>query len=499
MAFDLLAENQLKKESVEVKIIRNFSFLTLSQAGEKVINFLLIVILARFLGVEEYGVYALAVSFVGMFGNLFDGGLNFLITREIASSGKNDAVFFRQALSLKIIIGAIVFAGLSVAAISMQYDARVVYSIILFATATLIVSFSNAFRAVFVGRERMEFDGGMAVLYRLLALAGVFFLLLAGMSFPHLMLPYIISALIVLILSYYFQARMFPAIRSSEYLNIKKIELFKQAMPFAIGAVMSEVYFNVDSVMLSKLSDIKTVGNYNAAYRLVFAGLLLANGLSLAAYPYFAKAWKEDKYNVYKTFNLIFKLLLIISLPVSFVVAFFANNVTVFVFGSKFYESGHILQILIWTLIPLYLYHITGRTLEAIGEQRFVAKTMVVSVVGNIILNIILIPSFGAKGAAIATLISTSFILLAHLLFISKKLGFPQILDTIYKIILPFLGCAAALVIADKYWTWQVAAIFSFLVYIFLLYLLKGVTANEFDVLRGRERQGSEVRVKMGE
>ncbi|MBI3754578.1 MAG: oligosaccharide flippase family protein, partial [Deltaproteobacteria bacterium] len=160
-----------------MKIIRNFSFLTLSQIGEKIFNFLLVIVLARYLGVEEYGVYALAISFVGMFGNLFDGGLNFLLTREIASYGRNDALFFRQTLLLKVIVGTAVFAGLIVAAIGMQYEARVVYSIILFAAATLIVSFSNTFRAVFMGHERMEFEGGIAVFYRFFVFVGVFFLL----------------------------------------------------------------------------------------------------------------------------------------------------------------------------------------------------------------------------------------------------------------------------------------------------------------------------------
>ncbi len=493
MAFDLLAEKTIIK-GIEVKIIRNFSFLTLSQAGEKAVNFLLIVILARYLGVEEYGIYALAISFVGMFGNLFDGGLNFLLTREIASSGRNEAVFFTQTLLLKIIIGVIVFIGLIAAAFAMQYNTKIFFTIALFAVAALIVSFSNTFRAVFIGNERMEFEGGLAVLYRFLALIGIFFLLKAGISFPALILPHTAAALIVLSLSYYLQRKIFPLVKSAGYLNIRKLEIFKQAAPFAVGAVMSEMYFNIDSVMLSKLGDIKTVGNYNAAYRLVFAGLLLANGLSLAVYPYFAKVWKQDKSHVFRVFNFIFKLLLIISLPVSFVVAFLANDIIVFVFGGKFYASGPILQILGWTLIPLYLYHITGRTLEAIGEQGFVARTMVVGVVSNIVLNAILIPTLGARGAAIATLISTSLILLAHLVFISKKIGAPELLDTLYKIMFPFAACVATLIVSHKYWSWPVSAILSVLVYFFLVYMFKGVTASEFDILFGR-RQGSGIKI----
>lgn len=470
-----------------MKIIRNFSFLTISQIGERSFNFILVIALARYLDVEEYGIYALTVSFVGMFGNLFDGGLNFLLTREIASSRKNEAVFFKQTLLLKIIIGAIVFIGLIVAAFAMQYNTKIFFTIALFAVAALIVSFSNTFRAVFIGHERMEFEGGLAMLYRFLALTGVFFLLKAGISFPALILPHAVAALIVLFLSYYLQTKIFPLVKSQGYLNIKKLEIFKQAAPFAVGTVMSEIYFNVDSVMLSKISGIKAVGSYNAAYRLVFVSLLLANGLSMAAYPYFAKMWNEDRFKVHSVFNLIFKLLFLVSIPVSFIAAFFANDIIVFIFGGKFYESGGILQILIWTLIPLYLYHITGRALEAIGEQRFVARTMVVSVISNIMLNAFLIPAFGAKGAAIATLVTTSLILLTHLVFISRNIGSPRIIDTIYRMAIPFIGFIVILVMTAGYWHWTFSAASSFAVYIFLLYVFKCINMDEISILAGHK------------
>mgnify|MGYP001561549962 CR=1 FL=1 len=472
-----------------MKIVRNFSFLTLSQTGERFFNFLLVVILARYLGVEEYGIYALTVSFVGMFGNLFDGGLNFLLTREIASSRKNEAVFFTQVLLLKIIIGAIVFIALIAAAFVMQYNTKVFFTIVLFAVAALIVSFSNTFRALFIGHERMEFEGGLAVLYRFLGFIGIFFLLKAGISFPVLILPHVAAALIVLSLSYYLQTKIFPLVKSKGYLNIKKMEIFKQAAPFAVWAIMGEIYFNIDSVILSKLADIKTLANYNAANRLVFASLLLANGLTLAIYPHFAKMWSGNKAHVYTTFNLIFKLLFFISLPLSFVVSFFAEDIIVFVFGSKFYESGSILRILVWAMIPLYLYHLTGRTLEAIGEQKFVAKTIFFCVVGNILFNIIFIPFYGAKGAAITSVTTSALLLSIHLVFINKKVGMFQIGDIVHKIVVPFACFVLTLIITTNFLNWMISAALGFLVYFFILYTLKGIKWDEIEILLGHERK----------
>ncbi len=55
-------------------ILKNFSLLTTAHIVEKVISFIIIIILARYLGVEGYGIYALALSFIGLFIQLLDGG-----------------------------------------------------------------------------------------------------------------------------------------------------------------------------------------------------------------------------------------------------------------------------------------------------------------------------------------------------------------------------------------------------------------------------------------
>ena len=151
-----------------MNILRNFSLLTTAHIVEKLITFILVIILARYLGTEGYGTYALALSFIGLFGQLFDGGLNCLLMRETARGIVDRQQLLGQVLAGKLIIGVVVLLGAVCLAIVLAYPEDALYSIIIYGVSMLVLSFANTFRAVFIALERAEFEGLLLILNRFL-------------------------------------------------------------------------------------------------------------------------------------------------------------------------------------------------------------------------------------------------------------------------------------------------------------------------------------------
>ncbi len=469
-----------------MKIIKNFSFLTIAQIAEKVLNLVIVVLLARYLGARGYGIYALAIAFVGLFNYLFDAGLNLLLTREVGRQREKIGEILRPVLKLKLVLGVITLAIIAILAWLLGYHGKVLYSIMLFGLAGFMVSLSCTFRAYFIGHEKMEFEGGLSVLYRLLALLFVILCIFFGIGMPLLMISHVLAGAMVLGLSIYLYKNLFyQSSHETEKCQLNLFALLKDALPFAVGAIMGEIYFNIDKVMLSKLAGVESVGYYNAAYRVFFFGVFIANSITISAYPYFAKMWHEDKHLAEQLFNSIFKLLFLISLPIAIVITFLSGDIILFLFGKDYYQSALLLKLLIWGLLPLYLTHLTGRTMEAIGEQRFVAKTMSLGVLINIILNAALIPLLGMAGAVFATLITSFMVLFAHLIFLRQRLKGIFLLDYIKAALLPSIGCAFAAYLLIKYSSWMIAFPISLIFYMVLLFSLKGITMDEIAILRG--------------
>src|SRR3989338_5180291 len=114
-----------------MKILRNFSFLTAAHILEKIITFILILVLARYLSAEGYGIYALALSFVGLFGQLTDGGFNLLLIREMAKEKTNRHQLLGQVIVGKAFIGIAVFIITVAIAIILGYPQNVFISIVI--------------------------------------------------------------------------------------------------------------------------------------------------------------------------------------------------------------------------------------------------------------------------------------------------------------------------------------------------------------------------------
>ena len=72
--------NQIKS------IFKNTSWMTLSQLITSVCAFLWTIIIARYLGVADYGIISFAISFTGLLGILMDFGMTTYITREISKN-----------------------------------------------------------------------------------------------------------------------------------------------------------------------------------------------------------------------------------------------------------------------------------------------------------------------------------------------------------------------------------------------------------------------------
>lgn len=464
-----------------MNILRNFSFLTGAHIIEKLITLAIVVILARYLGVEGYGVYALALSFVGLFGHLFDGGLNLLLMREMSRENIDRPQLAGHVFIGKIFLGCIILIAIILLAIVLGYQKTVLLSIIIYGVSMFFLSFSNTFRSIFIALGRTEFEGFLLVLNRLLLLGGVVLFAALSIKIPGIITAHLIAVIIVVILGAYLCKKFFFApLWNRDYQSIKK--LFKESMPFAIGAIMGEIFFNIDNVMLSKMAGMESVGYYNAAYKLSFSGMLFANTLTLVTYPYFSRKWPGDKDNVFKMFDGILKALIIVSVAFALSASILSENIIAFVFGEQYRNSVMLFNILVWSVPPLYVMHLTGRVLEAIGAQRFTANTMLISVAINISLNFILILKYGAIGASIATVFTSFLIVAIHMLCIKMRMGFPMFNIPIVKVGI-CLFALAAIILLLKDFNWYMAAVAGLGVYGGMLILLKVLVKEDIMLL----------------
>jgi O-antigen/teichoic acid export membrane protein len=110
-----------------------------------------------------------------------------------------------------------------------------------------------------------------------------------------------------------------------------------------------------------------------------------------------------------------FKYILIISLPLSLATMIMASDLIRLIYRRELATAVPTLQILSFSLIFIFINVLNNRLLIVYDRQSLIARFLAVTVVQNIVINLLLVPRWGAIGAAVARLASsfTLFILVA--------------------------------------------------------------------------------------
>ena len=184
------------------------------------------------------------------------------------------------------------------------------------------------------------------------------------------------------------------------------LALISECWPLIFSSLSVMLYMKVDIVMLGKISGDRSVGIYSAATRLsegfYFIPMIIAS--SVAPMLLRARARSPEQYmeGLFRLYILMVRMSLAIAVPLAVVSPLLIG----LLFGGDFSEASAVLRVHIWAAIAVFLGVASSQFLVNEGLQKLSLCRTLIGLVINIVLNLFLIPYFGAVGAAIATLIS---------------------------------------------------------------------------------------------
>lgn len=184
---------------------------------------------------------------------------------------------------------------------------------------------------------------------------------------------------------------------------------FSSVLPFALIGGMQIVNMQIDIIMLGLFGTAHEVGLYKVAVRgaaLVLIGLVAIRQVTS---PYFARFYANREMDkLQRTATIVSRAALVMAAPAAIVFIFFGSPIIRVVFGEDYVDAYSPLATLaVFRLVGMGVGPV-GSLLNMSGHERDTLKVMSVSAGCNIVLNAVLIPIYGMNGAAIAT--GTTFI-----------------------------------------------------------------------------------------
>lgn len=376
-------------------------------------------------GLEDYGLYATLFSFTFLMHIINDFGLQNFNNRNIAQYNQLLPKYFPNMLVLKLGLGIVYSCITIIVALIIGYGTRQFAVLGFFILNQILLSAIIFFRSNISGLGFYRTDSLLTILDRGLLIIICSVLLFTNLAPQPFQIEWFIyaqtvSLLVTAIISFIIIYKKLPTF------NIKfnpafLLLILKKSYPFALAIFLMTVYTRIDFVMLERLlvDGEKEAGIYASAYRLLDAvnvlGILFA-GLLL---PMSAKLLKEKK-SIRPIMRLSLQMLMCGAITLSVATCFFRKEIMFLLYEDASIYSANVLGVLILNFIIVSGGYIYGTLLTANNSLAKMNRLFIWSVALNIGFNFLLIPQYGALGAAWTTFLTQSFALVGQII-IAKK------------------------------------------------------------------------------
>jgi O-antigen/teichoic acid export membrane protein len=372
-------------------------------------------VVARKLGPQEFGVYALLLAMVEMLAVASGSGYADYLTREAAKDARLGWGLASQLAWLRL--GSTVpLAAIAVAILwVLGYSLFVLVAVAWLAASLAPRSVSEAVQGVLRGIGRYGAYLTIEVAFDLTLLGGAAALSMRGGGLSVVVATEVIAAVTAAIVAAVF-FRMFA---TKERAKVGLRELLAKSAVFNVYYFVSNLYDRFDIVMLSKLAGDYATGIYSAAYRPLGTIQLVPYGVLYSILPALSRAAQAERARLERAMGLLLSAAFVVVL----VTMVYASPVVTFLFGGRYTESAVALKILIWAVILRYVNYALNLRLLAGGHERVFVTTSVVCLSVNLIANLILIPLYSWKAAAAVTILTEFVLLVQNVYWLRRTVG----------------------------------------------------------------------------
>jgi O-antigen/teichoic acid export membrane protein len=437
--------------------------------------------LARVLGPEDFGKLNFALALVICFGILVDSDIYTLAVKEASIRKKNVQElksYGNYIITSKTILGGLFYLLLFVFTLFLNKPIQIKYLILLYGLGFLAYNFY--FDWIFQALERMEYVVLPYIISNLSYVILVISVIKSQKQLLSVPLLYLFSANIGLIISIIIFIKTFARLKLNFSFTAVKDLIFR-LIPVGIAVITLNILYQLPTIILGFIRSNQEVGWYNAANKLVYFLIMLINSFYAALLPITSYAHKQSLETFEKLIHYIVKFMLSIALPLSFGGIILGNQLMHLIYGHKFDQSVVVFQLLILSTIPVYLGYIFVQGLLILNKQRELFIISITMIIICFILSYLFVPFLGITGSALSMLLSAGigaylqYLCLNHIVrikiydFVTK----PLIASLIMWLILNISNFFRVNVILNIF--------FGAIIYIVMLYLVKGFTKPELE------------------
>lgn len=380
-------------------------------------------------GHAAYGTYQALFNLALIFQIILDFGLNNYNSRIISQKPESLKEMFPIMLSARIVLILFYASLVFITGLALGYrgwELGLLSGVLLIQGITVMVQY---FRSNVAALHHFRTDGILSVTDRFLMILICGFLLFFPATARHFRIEWFVFCQVgcygaAMLISFWVLRKIAPVPLHFRFHTEGSLQIIKESLPYALAIFLMSVYTRSDIMLIERIAGKEQAGIYSAAYRLLDVGNIFGLMFANMLLPLFGRmlAKKED---VVPIVRVCVNMLLPISLIAVVAAIFFGFDIMHLLYPHATAYDGQIFAWLIASLPAFCMMYVYSTLLNAAGDLKTINWLALLGVGINLGINFVLIPRFGAWGAAVTAFITQSILALGFMVFASRKNHLP--------------------------------------------------------------------------
>jgi O-antigen/teichoic acid export membrane protein len=395
-------------------VFRNFLTLSAGEIAARGMHALAFLVLARVLKPAGLGTFELATAITTYALIAVLQGFDTIAIREVARDGSRATAFARRILGLRLTLAVAVAAMLGGYLVIAGWSHPT--SSLLAILSGLYFTSAISPRWVFYALEKSAAPAVATVISQVIFLGCIALWVRRPMDSWRAAAGWVCGELVAGIFLWArlertaanLNARMWRPVWDSRF----TAWILRESWPILLSAVLGNLLYNVDVLALSSLGRGSEIGVFLGAYRCITIFGPLLNQFQFSIFPGFARAVAPAPWLTPEALRLSIAASTVL-LGAAFLMAAFAGPLLTLLYGTE-YRSGANLLAVLAIILPLQGFRtVLRQVLLAEGRQAMDLRNIGLAAATNVILDLALIPHWGAMGCAVSTVCSEAIFTIA--------------------------------------------------------------------------------------
>lgn len=392
---------------MKTSIFKNAAWIITCKIIQSVINFVIGLLTARYLGPSNYGTLSYVMSVVAFAMPIMQLGLNQTLVKEFVKSPDQEGSILGTALVINIISSVFCMIG-SVAFVAIANGNE---------KETILVCVLYSFSLLFQATEMTQYWFQSKLLSKYPSIASLCAYIVVALYKTYLLVTQKSVTLFALsnVLDYFLISLFLIVIYKkigSQRLSVNwrlGRDMLSRSKYYIIPSLMVMIFQHTDRIMIKLMIGETETGFYSAAITCIGISAFVFSAIIDSARPDILGKKETDEIVYERRVIQLYSIITWLSLAQSIVMTVLASPIVSLLYGEKYSRTADILRVAVWYVTFSHYGSVRNIWILAENKQKYLLFINVSGAIANVLVNFGLIPVLGAIGAAIASLITQFF------------------------------------------------------------------------------------------